>query len=213
MLQPKRQKLTDSNAGILPAYPTKYETSPATLKNFPSSVVSGATAEGGLYSLTFKSISYADYVEKSHLLRKAIIPQKEEAILVNDIVKLDEEYLKKLKEEVESYENSMAVDKQNDDEHQKLDQALQSKTPLGPIGKEIIADYEKNIGGKKLAFLKNDHVSFKVQTPSNVESIHDVTDLDTTAYQVESKKSEGGAQVADSDVVITSGILEESPGL
>ncbi|EGW34905.1 uncharacterized protein SPAPADRAFT_58030 [Spathaspora passalidarum NRRL Y-27907] len=64
-------KVNDPNI-IPPSFPpTKYEQSPATLKNFPSSIINGVTLEGGLYSLTFKSIACVDFVENNDLMRRS----------------------------------------------------------------------------------------------------------------------------------------------
>lgn len=58
--------------------------SKATLKHFPSSIVNGVTAEGGLYSLTFKSINCASFVENNELMKTVFKVPKLELSKVTD---------------------------------------------------------------------------------------------------------------------------------
>lgn len=51
-----------------------YEDSEKTLVNFPVSVMNGVTSEGGLVSLTFKSITCADLVENLDVMKAALVP-------------------------------------------------------------------------------------------------------------------------------------------
>ncbi|RLV84619.1 hypothetical protein JA9_000665 [Meyerozyma sp. JA9] len=49
-----------------------------TLVNFPQSIMSGVTKEGGLVSLTFKSIKTADLVENLDMMRQSLIRPTDE---------------------------------------------------------------------------------------------------------------------------------------
>lgn len=70
----KKQKLGNlASAGKAEIQPTKYESDPATLLNFPSSVMNGVTLDGGLQSLTFKSISCHKLVENLDNMRKLLV--------------------------------------------------------------------------------------------------------------------------------------------
>ncbi|CAK9438607.1 uncharacterized protein LODBEIA_P28310 [Lodderomyces beijingensis] len=60
------------SSGIPRYNSTKYQPQSATLKNFPSSIVNGVTREGGLYSLTLKSINCESYVEMETNMRRAV---------------------------------------------------------------------------------------------------------------------------------------------
>lgn len=96
----KRQKLTSGQfhraQEICLFPPTKYEESKATLKNFPLSIVNGVTMEGGLYSLTFKSINCATYVENNELMKRVF------KVNPLDLPKLSAVNLEKLKESLKN---------------------------------------------------------------------------------------------------------------
>lgn len=182
----KRQRLLGN--GVAPSpLPSKYETSAATLKNFPSSIVSDVTAEGGLFSLTFKSVGYVKFVENLDLIRGAIVPIVGESVVINDLVKFDQEYLEKLKTEVgQIREQSKDVPVVQDDEitilQKRLQTQLDNKSELSGVGKDIVSLYEAAVPSRKLKFSEKEYYTPKVNIPVKVESIEDLENPDLSAY-------------------------------
>lgn len=56
---------------------TTYESPSSTLLNYSSSVLNGVTAEGGLFSLTFKSMSCYKLVENLDIMRELLVSSHE----------------------------------------------------------------------------------------------------------------------------------------
>ncbi|KAI3403864.2 hypothetical protein KGF56_003294 [Candida oxycetoniae] len=108
----KREKLANTSTRTQPLEtsrfsPTKYETSAATLKNFPSSIVNGITREGGLYSLTLKSINCATYVEQDSNMRRVFKKPKLELPKIStvDLKTMRNKLQSDVKDEVEKVKN------------------------------------------------------------------------------------------------------------
>ncbi|KAG7664223.1 uncharacterized protein J8A68_002237 [[Candida] subhashii] len=139
--------------------PTKYGPSPATLKNFPSSIVNGVTLENGLYSLTFKSIACVDYVD-------------------------NQDMMKSTKRKLESDESDRIGKLQK-----VLQDALETKQVLGDFESNLkeqkIIDENKAIIVSNNRF----HRVEKLTIPDlKIDKIEDVKNLDTTPYDKENKQ-------------------------
>jgi len=155
----KRQKVVPnkSNQPLIP--PTKYDPSPATLKNFPSSIINGVTEEGGLFSLTFKSVTSTSLIENLDLIRKTVFDSKKvEISRIRDHEFEGQKILKELLEEVsqlkknDSTENVVIDDDNILKIHDKLQHALESRQSVAEIGKELISIYESKYPNKTLEF-------------------------------------------------------------
>lgn len=131
---------------------TKLESAPATLTNYPSSIVNGVTQEGGLFSLTFKSVTCAELVQNLDLMRDAISPAEPQPVpqLANDIAK-DNTYLNKLKGEVEQLRQQLMplVDDSIGKLQTELDDALDQHL-LGDVSAHIRQEYHERNPTKTL---------------------------------------------------------------
>lgn len=175
----KRQKLSGGQLHrtqeICLFPPTKYEESKATLKNFPLSIVNGVTAEGGLYSLTFKSINCATYVENNELMKKVFKVNK------LDLPKISDVNLQKLKENLNQNDNEKTTIKDNTTSTLQSD--LQSVLESGTGFEEFQKQLYETIGNE-ISFSSEDYkVVSNVKIPNlKVDQIDDVKNLDLTSY-------------------------------
>lgn len=186
----KKQKLSSRNRIInqeVPLFPpTKYEKSKATLKHFPSSIVNGVTAEGGLYSLTFKSINCASFVENNELMKTVFKVPKLELSKVTDNDDVD-----KLKNWKQTLENDI-------NELKKSDSNVANTNIVSDLQNELQTDLENNGNnlatfGEKLAdsFVVNINISdgnYKVIQDViipglQVDTFEDVTNPDLSEYE------------------------------
>ena len=131
---------------------TKLESAPATLTNYPSSVVNGVTQEGGLFSLTFKSVTCAELVQNLDLMRDAISPAERQSVpkFANDLAN-DKSYLEKLKEDVEKLRQQEVppLDDSIGKLQSQLDEAL-DQHQLGDVSKHIRQEYQERNPDKTL---------------------------------------------------------------
>ncbi|KAI5953368.1 hypothetical protein KGF54_002739 [Candida jiufengensis] len=126
---------------------TEYEKPQSTLKNFPSSIVNGVTKEGGIFSLTLKSIHCAKYVENIDNMRRCFKKQK------LDIPKISNINCTRLLEDVQRELNAVKSEqiptvKFNNDEITKLNEKLSKATQNGSDIKEVSDTIEEE-------FIKN----------------------------------------------------------
>jgi hypothetical protein len=150
--------------------PTVYEPSPATLKNFPSSVVNGITAEGGLLSLTFKSVACANLVENLDWMRSTILGSKESVVLprINSDVFDGKSMLEELKAENEKLSQESVVHLQHpefDALKRKLDEMVENKTDISQFGEDLKNDFNQRNPNKQLLFTDGGVKIKKVDIP------------------------------------------------
>ena len=139
-------KVRPSAPAEIPKYPpTIYEHSPATLKNFPLSIVNGVTRENGLYSLTLKSINCETYVEQNENMRRVLKKPKLEA--PKRISDLDlEAVVKKLTEDVEYAKNqNLPILKENNAEINELYKNLNDVLKGGDDTNETLVHLRKKL--------------------------------------------------------------------
>ncbi|RCK60434.1 hypothetical protein Cantr_08468 [Candida viswanathii] len=193
----KRQKLSSTQLHrtqeICLFPPTKYEETKATLKNFPSSIVNGVTVEGGLYSLTFKSINCATYVEQCELMKRAVVvPQQQQLQLLGwGVTRISKVDLKTLKEKLESEKKKEEEGKvlgegegEGEDKVGELLGELEGVLEKGGNGwDEFETKLKKELGSKVAVSLGDYEVVSNVSIPDvTVDSIDDVRNLDMSAY-------------------------------
>ena len=166
--------------------PTKYETPVMTLKNFPSSIVNGVTREGGLYSLTLKSINCAKYVENNDNMKRVFKKRKLEVPKISHLNRSD--LLEKLRKDVEK-ERETKLDLK-DAEHDKItalnkewDSLSKSGADLTEFGDRVLKEIES--GGRRFRFIDAKYTLANGVTISDllVNKIEDVKDLDTSEYE------------------------------
>ena len=167
---------------------TKYEETPASLKNFPSSVVNGITAEGGLFSLTFKSISCAKLVENLDLMREALIYKESEDIIIRDDEFDATAKLQVLRTQDNNDEITTSVDQRLiADLQTQLQNVLQNKSDISSIGEEIKSLYNTKNPNKILEFNQDQYsLVTGVEIPNNkVDTFEQVRNIDMKAYERE----------------------------
>ena len=166
--------------------PTKYETPVMTLKNFPSSIVNGVTREGGLYSLTLKSINCAKYVENNDNLRRIFKKRSLEVPKISHLNRND--FLEKLRNDVEK-EREAKVDLRRAENdritalNKEWDTLLKSGTDLSGLDSRLSKEIDSN--GKRFRLIENTYTFAKDFKIPNlfVAKIEDVKKLDTTEYE------------------------------
>lgn len=175
--------------------PTKYEPSPATLKNFPSSIVNGVTLENGLYSLTFKSIACVDYVDNQDMMKSTF---KHSEFELSRIIEKDVDFPAMIKElekdiNVEKDSRKRKLESDESDRIGKLQKVLQDALET----KQVLGDFELNLKEQKIIdenkaiIVSNNrfHRVEKLTIPDlKIDKIEDVKNLDTTPYDKENKQ-------------------------
>ncbi|KAK6464834.1 hypothetical protein DFJ63DRAFT_93914 [Scheffersomyces coipomensis] len=188
----KRQKVVANKPYEPLIPPTKYDPSPATLKNFPSSIVNGVTSEGGLFSLTFKAVTAASYIENADLIRKSLFDSSDlDLSQITDKEFEGEKKLQTLKEEVSQLKSESTLKSKITEESplkDKLQQDLESGENLTAIGKQLIEDYHIANPNKSLVFsVKAYNDVYDLKIPDlKVDKFEDVKDVDLKPYQKES---------------------------
>lgn len=139
----KKQKLFINNLNQFSTPKTTYDAPRESLVNFPSSVMSGVTKEGGLMSLSVKSITCSELVENLDCMRQVLINDKK-----FEPIRLVEEHLDKkkyldLKENIEPLKETLEETKashQSDkisNMHKKLNESLEAGQPLSSMSESI----------------------------------------------------------------------------
>ncbi|CAI5758839.1 unnamed protein product [Candida verbasci] len=154
--------------------PTVYESAPATLKNFPSSIVNGITEEGGLFSLTFKSINCARYVENIDYMKRLFKPE------IN-LVKLSDTDLNLFKEELEKdIQTEEELEKPIDEISQlqnELDDFMNKQGDLEVFSKKLVENYRLENPNKKLIVSGDKFNITSIVIPNlEVEKVEDLHD-------------------------------------
>lgn len=127
---------------------TNYDQPPATLKNFPSSITNGITEEGGLYSLTFKSVACAELVENYDRIRRVILkPSTNDSLTRISSEKFDgKALLSLLKQDIEKLneKTSPPTDDLITKLKRKLEDSLTDQDSFTQISSEILKKYKES---------------------------------------------------------------------
>ena len=131
---------------------TTYEAPRESLVNFPSSIMSGVTKEGGLMSLSVKSITCSELVENLDCMRQALIKDKKfEPIRIVE-EPFDKRKVNELKENVQTLKERKRP--HEDDEvaniHKKLNESLEGGYSLKSLGDAIFELIRKDEPSKKI---------------------------------------------------------------
>lgn len=187
--------------------PTVYDTPKEPLINFPSSIMNGITKEGGLVSLTFKSITCVELLEKSDWMRSAILRSKDkyEALRIKED-KFDGEKMKcNLENEfrVSSDEEEMRIFESISNLQKDITQCLSDKADLNLVTQEI-GKFDRNLVNN-IELRDGDYdIKKSIDIPNlKVDSIDDVKNLDFYPYNHDSEKSNKPDEVNESNASIT----------
>lgn len=143
----KRQKLAQQPVNI-PAVPaTVYETPKESLINFPSSIMNGITKEGGLVSLTFKSITCANFVENLDWMRDALIRKDDEfePTRINENVFNGDKMITELKQDIQGLTEKPQQSNTTNDINElqsKLSTSLKDEESFRNFGISLVKQYE-----------------------------------------------------------------------
>lgn len=186
----KRQKLVKQPTNNPSVAPTVYEAPKESLLNFPSSIMNGITKEGGLVSLTFKSITCAKLVEGLDWMREAIIKDQEEfdPIRINENDHDANKILGDLKQEIQHLKEKPHQKSQNDDVNQlqsKFNESLIDHESLHKFGEGLIKQFEIENPTKSIN-VSNERYSTVSNVPVpgiKVDNFEDANGLDLSIYE------------------------------
>lgn len=187
----KKQKLENGTAVGQPVVATKYEQALASLQNFPSSIINGVTAEGGLYSLTFKSVNCTSLVENWDLVRKVLFAREEERLVINEDKYDAKARIATLKQEIDELSQDTPVVQDKIGELQNiLQQALEQKGSADIVN--VINSYEQENPNKTISFSNSEYtlVTDVVIPDLKVDRFEDVANPDLSAYDKETPEQE-----------------------
>lgn len=183
--------------------PTKYETPVMTLKNFPSSIVNGVTREGGLYSLTLKSINCAKYVENNDNMRRVFKKRSLEVPKISNLNRND--LLERLSKDVEKErESKVDLHKAENDKitalNKEWDSLLKTNTDLSEHNDRLLKNIES--GGKKFRFIENKYSFANIANPNlrveKIEGVKNTAEYEQSATNVE---TEAVVVLQDNDIL------------
>ncbi|CCE85670.1 Piso0_005290 [Millerozyma farinosa CBS 7064] len=133
----KRQKIMNGGTSSGNIKPTTYDTPKESLINFPSSVMNGITKEGGMVSLTFKSITCSNLVDNLDWMHSLFVAEEDEYSPLSVIAEpIDcKQLLDEVKNDVEKLETRNSTHKQDKVTtlHDELEDVLEKKESLKDI--------------------------------------------------------------------------------
>ena len=193
-----------------------YEAPRESFANKFSSVSAGISQEGGLATLTFKSIGYTKYIESLELVRDTLFKEnsKELTRIKEDVfdAKLVLESLNKDIETLKSKSN-LSVDQDNDEVtklNNHLDDMLTSKQPISDYGKQVFDSYKKSIPNSEFLINAKPSTAIKTNLNIDVQKMLDVTNLDTSVYDEKTAETQAAKANADADADAASASVSAS---
>lgn len=208
----KRQKISTKPVITSLVPPTRYDDAPATLTTYgtASSIMNGNTEEGGLKSLTYKSVNAFKLVEDLDLIKNSIISSSS----VSSIIRItDEDYassdlIKKLTEEVDTLKkNNNSRNTETDEIINKLNlgldnELLKNKSISSQYNSQVVERYEQE-NKIKLKFSTSEYDVKKISNIGGitVDKFEDVKNIDLSAYEKKpaSNDSKSGDSTQTSD--------------
>ncbi|KAG7194830.1 uncharacterized protein KQ657_003932, partial [Scheffersomyces spartinae] len=130
--------------------------------NFPVSVMNGVTSEGGLVSLTFKSVTCADLVENLDVMKSALVPGLTRDTRIRD----------------DDIDYSARIAKLQ----AELAQMREAKSS-NEIGLDITNKTEKILAEKYITTGGKGYFESTINEGISVEKFEDVKDIDLGPYQ------------------------------
>lgn len=175
----KKQKLFINNLNQITTPKTTYEAPRESLVNFPSSIMSGVTKEGGLMSLSVKSITSSELVENLDCMRQALIKDKkfEPTRIVEE--PYDKKKVDELKKSVEALKEGKRPHEEDEisNIHKKLNESLGGDYPLKSVGDAIFELIRKSepsktvqLNDEKYSVKRNVQLNFDVDKKSEIKT-------------------------------------------
>lgn len=153
---------------------------------YASSILNGNTVDGGLRSLTYKSIFAANLVELANTMKKAIAVEDPELLTIKDKKHITPETLLLLKAQVTALRENLPDAQRLDAILQlnaQMDQELRESGILSPTTQESLSSLSRNYTIKSADFAK-----VGVSFPVNVQTVNDVPGFDTSIYALAAQR-------------------------
>lgn len=154
---------------------------------FASSILNGNTVEGGLRSLTYKSIFALKLVDEADLVKRCIVSDEPQLTRISD-TDMTPDRVEKLRGEIQQLEaaqhkRSVAADEQIDHYSMRLDQELLAKTVSGAYSSDIKKLYLHLFPDVAISYGANGHVVRTIACPVKVERMEDAEGFDRSIYE------------------------------
>lgn len=168
--------------------PTTYKEPAEQTSNlgYASSILNGNTVDGGLRSLTYKSIFALNLVELANTMKKAIVVENPELLNITDKRYLTPDTLLLLNAQVATLRENLPDAQRLDAILQlnaQMDQELREYGRLSPANQEALSSLSRNYEIKSGEFAK-----VAVSFPVNVQTVNDVPGFDTSIYALAAQR-------------------------
>lgn len=181
----------NSTAIKQPIKPTEYK-EPAERNaslGFASSILNGNTIEGGLRSLTYKSIYALKLVEDLDTMRNALIQPTPELLRISEFDVITLERVEQLHSEIEEVKNARTTRNHANDEkilqfNLNLDSELDNnKLVSEQYSNELKKYYLDLIPEVDVSFINKTYNVTKIKPPVSVAKMEDVAGFDKSMYE------------------------------
>lgn len=152
---------------------------------FASSILNGNTVEGGLRSLTYKSIFALKLVDEADLVKGCIISEEPQLTRIID-TDVTQDRVEKLRAEIEQLKHAQHG-RGNADElinhyNAQLDQELANKTVGTAYSSEVKKFHQELFPDSNISYGANSHVVHSVASTVKVQRMEDVEGFDRSIY-------------------------------
>ncbi|SGZ58704.1 CIC11C00000004521 [Sungouiella intermedia] len=188
----------NSTALKQPVKPTVYK-EPAERNaglGFASSILNGNTIEGGLRSLTYKSIYALKLVEELDTMRNALIQPTPELLRISEFDVISLERVQQLHSEIEEVKNAKTARNHANDEkilqfNLSLDTELDTnKLVSEQYSSEVKKYYLDMIPDMNVSFNNSTHSVTKIKCPVDITRMEDVEGFDKSIYERAAERRE-----------------------
>ncbi|KAF3993254.1 hypothetical protein FT663_00528 [Candidozyma haemuli var. vulneris] len=167
----------------------------ATPLGYASSVLNGDTVEGGLRSLTYKSIFASKLVDNLSTVRSCIVGEEADLSRISEKDWIKEETINRLREEVAEFKNRKDTRNQDNDEkissfNLRLDDELNQRKEVTPqYSDELKSFYTMLYPDMNISFNNESYrISRKVSLPVDVKRMEDVQGFDGSIYAAKAEE-------------------------
>lgn len=156
---------------------------------FASSILNGNTVEGGLRSLTYKSIYALKLVENLDAMRSAVICPQPQLLRISEFDVITSERVQQLETEIAEVKSARTTRNQTNDENisqfnLRLDQELESNKAVSEqYSNELKKFYLDVIPDVDLTFGNTTHKFTTLKAPVEVAKMQDVAGFDALIYE------------------------------
>lgn len=155
---------------------------------FASSILNGNTIEGGLRSLTYKSVYALKLVEDLDMVRGAVIQSQPQLYRISEFDVITPDRVKQLYAEIEEVKNARTTRNHANDEkilqfNLELDKELENnKSVSDAYSGELKKYYLEMIPDMNISFDNSTHRNSKTKCPVEVAKMEDVEGFDVSIY-------------------------------